>query len=220
MHKPATECRERNKSLVQLRLRSASVSVEAWKSMFDVAAVVLLFFTFAAGFGVLITGNIINKRQEKKLRQFDHDIIKAKSDLNAQVGQVATLQKNASDAQAAQQRVELDLEKQRERTAKAETSLLEVSKRQTARHIENHSVSEALKGKPTGSVIIWYQSNDPEAYWFAFQIMGELNRAGWKVPMPMPIPDNISSVAFLGPEFQQHSESIAQFDRPCLKLSE
>ena len=50
-------------------LKERSMSVEAWKSAFDIATVVLLFLTFAAGAGVLITGNIINKRQTGKLHQ-------------------------------------------------------------------------------------------------------------------------------------------------------
>jgi hypothetical protein len=69
------------------------VSVEALKSAFDLAAVVLLFLTFAAGAAVLVTGNIINKRQEEKLRKFDGDLTTAKSELIAQAGKVAILTK-------------------------------------------------------------------------------------------------------------------------------
>ncbi len=50
------------------------MTVEGLKTVFDWIAVILLFLTFAAGFGVLITGNIINKRQEQQLRQFDRDL--------------------------------------------------------------------------------------------------------------------------------------------------
>jgi hypothetical protein len=60
------------------------MSVEGWKSLFDLATVVLLFLTFAAGSGVLITGNIINKRQEGKLHQFDVDLTGAKTELAKQ----------------------------------------------------------------------------------------------------------------------------------------
>jgi len=45
------------------------MSIEAWKSLFDVATVALLFFTFAAGTGMLITGSIINSRQEGKIQE-------------------------------------------------------------------------------------------------------------------------------------------------------
>ena len=198
------------------------MSVEAWKSLFDVAAVVLLFLTFAAGAGVLITGNVVNKRQEEKLRKFDGDITRAKSDLTLQVGHVAVLQKEASDARAAQQQVGIELEKQRQRTAEAEKTLLALTKRQGNRHISEHSVRVSLQGKPAGRVIIWYQPNDPEAYWFSFQIMGELMSAGWIASQPVPVPDNISVVEFLGPEYQTDRDKIDRFMRsvpPAVRIA-
>jgi len=51
-----------------------STSVESLKSLFDVGTVVLLFLTFAFGAGVLITGNIINKRQSEEIKQFKLDL--------------------------------------------------------------------------------------------------------------------------------------------------
>ncbi len=92
------------------------MTVEAWKSIFDVLAVVLLGLTFFAGAGVLITGNIINGRQTEKLRQFDSDLVSAKGDLAKQQeraanadAKVAGLEKDASDAKTAQQEVEMQL---------------------------------------------------------------------------------------------------------------
>jgi hypothetical protein len=51
--------------------------VEAWKSVFDIGTVVLLFLTFAFGAGALITGNIINEEQNRQLEQFKVDIAQA-----------------------------------------------------------------------------------------------------------------------------------------------
>lgn len=48
---------------------------------------------------------------------------------------LAGLQKAASDAKAAQQKVEIDLEKQKERTATAEKNLLELQERIKDRHL-------------------------------------------------------------------------------------
>jgi hypothetical protein len=75
---------------------------------------------------------------------------------------VAELQKLAADAMSTQQRVELDLEKQKEKTADAEKRLFDLAERQSPRFIEGHSVSDSLKGKPSGTAIIWYQPGDPE----------------------------------------------------------
>ena len=75
--------------------------VEALKSFFDVAAVVLLFLTFAAGVGALATGRVINSRQDAQLRKFNNDLTAAQTGLATQ----------------------------QERAAKAERELLEVKER-------------------------------------------------------------------------------------------
>ena len=103
------------------------MSVEVWKTFFDIAAVVLLFLTFLAGVGVLFTGNIINSRQSEQLRQFNLGLTKAKTDLSVQQeraanadARVAGLEKSASNAKTAQEQVEKELEAQRELTARAQ----------------------------------------------------------------------------------------------------
>jgi hypothetical protein len=103
------------------------VSLESWKTAFEIAGVILLGLTFLSGAGVLITSNRLNARQAERLRQFDKDLTGAKTELGQQQeraakesGKVAGLQKDAADAKTAQQRVETELAKQRERTANAE----------------------------------------------------------------------------------------------------
>jgi hypothetical protein len=82
------------------------MSVELWKGIFDWAAVVLVGLTFIAGAGALITGRILSHREEERLRQFDSELTGAKNELVKQQGQTA--------------QVEVALEAQKERTAKAE----------------------------------------------------------------------------------------------------
>jgi hypothetical protein len=103
------------------------MSVEGIKAVFDWGAIILLFLTAVFGTGAFFTGNVINKRQAEQLRQFDHNLTEAKTELGKQQeraaradAQVAGLDKDASDAKAAQQRVETELAKQKERTASAE----------------------------------------------------------------------------------------------------
>ncbi len=147
------------------------MTVEFWKSLFDVVTVVALFLTFAMGAGSLITGGIINARQKTQLQ-------------------------------------------------KAEKTLLELSKRQGNRYIKDHSVSEALKGKPTGNIAIWYQPDDPEAYYFATQIGDELLAGGWKVSVPQPIPKDVSFASFMPPEY--HFAGVEKFDQlvpPAVRIS-
>ena len=46
------------------------MSVELWKVIFDWATVVLIAFTVLSGAGALMTGDILSKRQEVKLHEF------------------------------------------------------------------------------------------------------------------------------------------------------
>jgi hypothetical protein len=50
------------------------MSVEQWKSLFDIGTVVCAGLVFLLGAGVLITGNIINKRQAEEIKQFGVDL--------------------------------------------------------------------------------------------------------------------------------------------------
>jgi hypothetical protein len=115
-------------------------------------------------------------------------------------GQVATLQTAASDAKIAQQKVEIELEQQRQKTAEAEKSLLELAKKQAGRTIEKGALSSLLKGKAVGTVTIWYEPDDTEAYHFAMIIFSEFTGTGWTTHTVERIPDNASLTASLPPE--------------------
>jgi predicted negative regulator of RcsB-dependent stress response len=60
------------------------VSLEAWKTFFEIGGVILLFLTFVFGAGVLFTSTRINERQAKQLRQFDSDLTQARTALSVQ----------------------------------------------------------------------------------------------------------------------------------------
>src|SRR6202030_2855845 len=133
-------------AVVQMKMRSriVPVSVELLKSIFDWATVVLIALTVFSGAGAIITGDIISKRQENRLRQFEADLAGSKTELLKQQERAAKaeqdaaeakttasktsdratiLETNAVEAKAAQQRVEIDLAKQQERAANAEKAL-------------------------------------------------------------------------------------------------
>jgi hypothetical protein len=79
------------------------MSVEAWKTIFDIAAVVFVGLTFAAGAGAFIARDIINKRQAIQLRQFDKGLTDAKSEL-------VTQQERAAIAESRTLQLRTDLE--------------------------------------------------------------------------------------------------------------
>lgn len=141
------------------------MSVETWKAIFDWGTVVLIGLTFVFGAGALITGNILNERQEKHLEQFT-----------------------------------IDLEKQKGETANAQAELLRLQQQRlprTLRFESNESLQAlvaSLKHTPF-TAEIQYKKGDGEASWFAEQIRGLLLSAGWKVPHPAPIPEDMSANA-------------------------
>lgn len=50
------------------------MTVEELKTIFDWSALILGFLTIVAGVGILVTGNVINKRQSEQIRQFETDL--------------------------------------------------------------------------------------------------------------------------------------------------
>jgi hypothetical protein len=158
------------------------VSVEVLKTICDWIVLIGVFVTLTAGIGAVWTGNIINDRQGERLRKFDSDLTVAKSALVDQVGQVATLQKEAFDAKTAQEQVGIELAKQQERAAAAEKTLLQLRESLKDRTIspdQEKVLVEALKGTPSGSVEVWWTASDTDSYGLALQMVKIFKEAEW-----------------------------------------
>lgn len=180
------------------------MSVEWWKSFFEIGGVVLLFLTFAFGAGFMLTGKVVSQRQESQLRQFDKQLTDAKNELAAQQERAAraeqnaaeakttaaqtseratVLEKEAADAKAAQKKVEIDLAKQQEKTATAEQALLQVQRRIEPRKIsadQRARLVEILSHGPKGRVAINCVLGDGEGQAFANDIDAVLKASGWE----------------------------------------
>jgi hypothetical protein len=188
----------------KIRLRNTSMTVENWKSLFDVLAVVLLGLTFFAGAGVLFTGNIINSRQSKQLREFDVDITKAKSDLAKQQeraakaeSSIALAEQHSSEANAKAEGFRADIAKANASAAQAEAQVAAATAEAAVAKLETEKLKEVvtwrtipsenaaalekvLSGKP-GGVNLRYTDGDPESLFLAIQISQILGKAKWKV---------------------------------------
>jgi hypothetical protein len=93
------------------------------------------------------------------------------------------------DAQAdtAQRNLELAVATQQERAAKAEKALLELQERAGPRTFALKPFMDALKGKATGTVIIWYDPNVPDAYEsIGMNLYIALEGAGWRIESMTP----------------------------------
>lgn len=123
------------------------MNVEALKSFFDVITVILLFLTFLAGAGVLITGNVINREQGERLRQFDSDITHAKTDLSVQQERAAKAEAQIAAANAASKdavsKVATAEARVAEASAKAEAFRLDIAKANEAAAHAQAQVAEA-----------------------------------------------------------------------------
>lgn len=158
------------------------MTVEGLKTIFDWIAVILLFLTFAAGVGVLITGNIINERQGQQLRQFDKDLTEAKTELSKQQeraagadARVAGLEQDAANATT-------EMAKQQARAATAERSLLELQQKIKWRTLTAKQKQEFIaltKDIPKGLLGVTAMDGDPESIAFARQLTAMFKEAGW-----------------------------------------
>lgn len=144
------------------------MTVEGLKTAFDWIAVILLFLTFAAGAGVLVTGNIINSRQEEKLRTFDSDLTNAKSSLAAQ-------QQRAADAEGR-------LEALRGDNLKLQSDLLKLRKEGEPRRLtgeQKDRLRRLLETHPTPIAIV-SRIVDTESSDFADDFATALHEAHWE----------------------------------------
>jgi hypothetical protein len=106
----------------------------------------------------------------------------AEAKLEVEKGNVAGLQKDATDAKTAQQRVETELSKQRERTATAETTLLALQEKIRPRRLspeQKKAIKDALEGLPPHQVLISAFIGTPDGTSFGLEIAAAINSAGW-----------------------------------------
>jgi hypothetical protein len=97
-------------------------------------------------------------------------------------GKLAGLEKQASDAKAGQQKVEIELNEQKARAATAEADLIRLQERLSWRTIgaaQRKKLVAALKVGPKGPITIAYPGEDQEAFHFAGLLHDVLKDAGW-----------------------------------------
>ena len=169
------------------------MSVESLKSVFDLAAVVLLFLTFAAGAGVLITGNIINRRQEEKLHKFDSDLTVAKSDLAKQQeraaqaeGNIALAEQHSAEANTKAEGFRLDIAKANEsakeaeaRAAEAKLELARFRAPRTLNPSQRSEIATRLRSFGANRVDIIVIGDAQEIANLAGNVVSSLREAGW-----------------------------------------
>jgi len=167
------------------------MTVESWKSIFDLATVALLFLTFAAGAGVLITGNIINSRQKQQLQTFDSDLTAAKSGLAKQQERAAKAEAQIASAQADAAEANLQIAKANERTAGLEVQAAQLRVQLSAQQrrsnvlldqpIRSRFVAHIASFKGQRFDISACGLKESEIAYFSMSMWSTLEGAGWTV---------------------------------------
>ncbi len=95
--------------------------------------------------------------------------------------------RDAALANESTAKLSLRIEEEARKRAEAENALLQLQQRLQPRRLPRETFLNALRDKPKGSVVILYQNEDPEAWWFAIDIAAQLNAAGWTAKNPEPL---------------------------------
>jgi len=127
----------------------------------------------------------------ERAKDLEHANLSLRKDLNEAAAKVAGIQKDAADAQkdaadakAAQQRVEVEWAKQKERAAIAERELLELQERIKPRTIsmaQRTRLMDILRQAPKGPVSVTCVLGDGEGFALAREIEQVLTASGWRV---------------------------------------
>jgi hypothetical protein len=145
------------------------MSLESWKSFFEIGGVILLLLTILFGAGALITANHIHTIQEKELTELKLKAAEANDRATKNEQEAARLAKEAEEARMA--RAELE--------AKVAWRRLEPK---VQSEIEAHL--SAFAREPA---LVAYDPNDVEASAFASDIAATLHAAKWDVAEPLAV---------------------------------
>jgi hypothetical protein len=140
--------------------------------------------TFAAGLGALITGNVINKRQEQQIRQFDSDLTEAKTELGKQQERAANADARVAGLEQDVANAKTEMAKQQARAATAERAVLELKEKVKSRHLSTDDAGEiktSLLAAPSGSLDIQISLGAEDGNPFCKELAMAISAGGWTV---------------------------------------
>jgi hypothetical protein len=202
------------------RANELSSKVDFWNS----AVIWALFITFLAAGAILISQRLAIVRS-RQLETVQGLIAKIKEDnathrtdaldranrqfaidLATETGRVAGLQKDAAEANSAEQRLESANLILRGQVATLETEAADAKSRQVEAERQLVAIRKprempanilpALKAAPAGKALIEYQTGEQETFIFAMLFRETLLDAGWQVPLPQPLNSTENILAY------------------------
>src|SRR5438876_5470420 len=167
------------------------MSLDGWKSFFEIGAVILLFLTFVFGAGVVITTNWINERQAERLREFDKSLTDAKTDVLKQEERAANAERDAAEAKRTAAEAGAGTEKIRQENLKLSLAVegerkarLELERALAPRQLlpsERARLVSDLRSAPMPHVVEIVGVNFPEPQRFANILDNVFREAGWTI---------------------------------------
>jgi hypothetical protein len=145
-------------------------TLDSWSAIFTLCVVI--------GVGGELIVHLMQSRANKRLNVLQH------SEALAQEAVIARLNKDSADAKASQQEVELDLKKQEERTAKAETNLIELQERIKPRHLskeQKDTLVGLLSNQQPISPIVFWSMGVPDGEMLGKDFIEVFDKIKWEV---------------------------------------
>jgi len=168
-----------SKSLSKVR----SMSLESWKTLFEIVGLILLALTFLAGLGAWYFGRKVNEVQAETLRKFDLQLTEAKIDLTKQQGRAVQAEKDVAELKRQNLVAEGRLEDEKSARVKIEEAVAwrELSKK------DQLEIGSRLNPFSPQIAKLSYNANDSEASTFCLDIVATLRLSKWNVPDPLEL---------------------------------
>jgi hypothetical protein len=190
------------------RVQNLSSKVDWWNT----AIIVALVFTAFAAVAVVVTTNVAFRRA-KQLAAAQSSLSSVKEAASSET--ISGLQKDATDAKATQQRVEIELSKQQERAAIAERALLELQERNKPRRLTNQQqqhIADRLRTFSGQKVNLFAYSGEFEVATLTTDLAGALDGptgANWIVSVALGT-ESSRAVSGIIVEVMPNSDSQSQ----------
>jgi hypothetical protein len=159
------------------------MSLEGWKSFFEIGGVILLLLTFAFGAGALIVNNRLNAIQAKELGDFRIKFEEEQQKTALAQKEVAEAKKAAGDADSKAEGFRLDIAKANERAAEATLALAKLKQPRVLTREQQERIFSKIK-QFSGQSFAAYTFQDQESIDFANAVGRILLGANWVVQTP------------------------------------
>jgi len=161
-----------------------SMSLESWKSFFEIGGVILLFLTFVFGAGVVLTSTRINERQTAQLREFESKLTAARTELAQQQERAAKAEADAAEAKTSAANAEVRAAETSRKADEERIARLKIEAQLAPRRVsgEQETIMKPGLGKfKIPNISLFVMTGNPEVADFASDLERLFKNAGLAV---------------------------------------